>query len=258
MVGYFVTTIYTSIFNTIIDMVIGFRQRYVTVCECDANGAEQFLIPIGVESNITSEQEYTVQFRVLQTITPGSQRASVGPDQSSITDFDVIFGNEENNVIRDLRTLRAGNKQFLESFFAAITNDFVSEEFECFTMRIGTTDTGGVRRVYFYCTSDSDPGDDFFCQTTICIVDDDGKDSLINSSFGANNILFKISEPFVVGYVETAYTVNESVGAVSVCVNLIQPVTDIFDEFVIVRVTDYPSVNLTCSSTLASGLSYKH
>ena len=163
----------------IIVMVIGFRQRYMTVCECDANGADRFVIPIGVNSKITSEQEYTVQFRVLRTITPGSQRASVGPDTSNIIDFDVIFGNEENNVIRSLRTLRAGNKQFSESFTALITNDFVSEEFECFTMRIGTTDTGGIRRV-FNCTSDSDPGDDFFCQTTICIVDDDGKDPLTN------------------------------------------------------------------------------
>ena len=67
--------------------------------------------------------------------------------------------------------------------------------------------------------------------------------------------MFKISEPFVVGFVETAYTVNENVGTVNVCVNLIQPVTDILEEFVIVRVTDYPSVNLTCSNTTASGLS---
>ena len=70
--------------------------------------------------------------------------------------------------------------------------------------------------------------------------------------------MFKISEPFVVGFVETAYTVNENVGAVNVCVNLIQPVTDILEEFVIVRVTDYPSINLTCSNTTASGLSQKH
>ena len=123
----------------------------------------------------------------------------------NIREVDVIFGNEENNVIRSLRTLMPGNKQFSESLTALITNDFVSEEFECFTMRIGTTDTGGVRRV-FNCTSDSDPGDDFFCQTTICIVDDYGKDLLINF---ANNIMLKISEPFVVGFVETAYyTVN--------------------------------------------------
>ena len=160
-------------------MVIGFQQRYVTVCECDADpGDDQFVLPIGVNSNITSEQNYTVQIRVLQSTTPGSQRACVGPLQSSnAREFDVIFGNEENNVIRSLRKLRAGNKQFSESFSAAITNDFVSEEFECFTMRIATTDDGN-RRV-FNCTSDSEPGDNFFCQTTICIVDDYGKDLLI-------------------------------------------------------------------------------
>ena len=234
-------------------MVIGFRQRYVTVCECDAApGADQFVLPIGVNSNITSEQRYTVQFRVLQSTPPGSELASVGPVSSNIRDFDVIFGNEENDVIRELRRLFAGNKRLSEDISAAITNDFVSEEFECFTIRIGTTDDEGVRSV-FNCTSDSDSGNDFFCQTTICIEDDDGKVLLINFHLVQ---IFKFSEPFVVGFVETAYTVNENVGVVSVCVNLIQPVTDILEEFVIVRVTDYPSVNLTCSSTLASGLSH--
>ena len=42
-----------------------------------APGEDQFVIPIGVNSKITSEQDYTVQFRVLQTTTPGSERASV-------------------------------------------------------------------------------------------------------------------------------------------------------------------------------------
>jgi hypothetical protein len=214
-------------------MVIGFRQRYVTVKESDAApGEDQFSIKINVSSNITSEQRYLVQFRVLQSTPPGSELASVGPLLSSnIRDFDVIFGNEESNIIREIRRLFAGNRQLSAGVSAAITNDFLSEEFECFTIRIGATDDEGVRNV-FNCTSDSDSGNDFFCQMTICIEDDD--------------------EPFVVGFVETAYTVNECVGVVSVCVNLTQPVTDILDEFVIVRVTDYPSVNLTCSSTLAT------
>ena len=161
-------------------MVIGFQQRYMTVCESDAApGADQFSININVSSKITSEQRHLVQFRVLQSTPPGSELASVGPLLSSnIREFDVQFGNEEHNVIRDNRILVAGNKQFSEALNALIINDFVSEEFECFTMRVVTTDTDGIRRV-FNCTSTSDPGDNFFCQTTICIVDDDGKDPLI-------------------------------------------------------------------------------
>ena len=40
---------------------------------------------------------------------------------------------------------------------------------------------------------------------------------------------------------ETVYTVSESDGSVAVCVNLTRPQVDIFDEFVVVEVTDFPS-----------------
>ena len=50
-----------------------------------------------------------------------------------------------------------------------------------------------------------------------------------------------ISEPFVVGFVETTYTVDESVGAVTVCVNLTRPMIDILDERVNVFVIDNSS-----------------
>ena len=40
---------------------------------------------------------------------------------------------------------------------------------------------------------------------------------------------------------EKTYTVDESVGAVEVCVNLTNPVTEIFDETVNVFVIDYSS-----------------
>ena len=47
--------------------------------------------------------------------------------------------------------------------------------------------------------------------------------------------------PFEVAFLKTKYTVDESVGAVSVCVNLTQPELDILDQTVNVFVTDYPS-----------------
>ena len=56
----------------------------------------------------------------------------------------------------------------------------------------------------------------------------------------ANSYLY-VSEPFVVGFVETTYTVDESVGAVEVCVNLTRPLFDILDERVNVYVIDYSS-----------------
>ena len=54
---------------------------------------------------------------------------------------------------------------------------------------------------------------------------------------------------------ETVYIVPESVGSVEVCVNLTRPQIDIFDEFVIVEVTDFPSsVYAPIDATLASKL----
>ena len=54
---------------------------------------------------------------------------------------------------------------------------------------------------------------------------------------------------------ETTYTVDESVGAVNVCVNLTQPLFDILDERVNVYVIDYSrSVYIPPGAPLASEL----
>ena len=42
----------------------------------------------------------------------------------------------------------------------------------------------------------------------------------------------------MIAFVETTHTVDESVGAVNICVNLTQPMRDILDETVNVFVTD--------------------
>ena len=67
------------------------------------------------------------------------------------------------------------------------------------------------------------------------------------------NVLFLCSEPFVVGFVQTTHTVLESIGSVSICVNLTRPLVDILDESVYVSVTDYPeSSTIPQDSVLAS------
>ena len=72
----------------------------------------------------------------------------------------------------------------------------------------------------------------------------------------ANSYLY-VYEPFVVGFVETTYTVDESVGAVEVCVNLTRPMIDILDERVNVFVIDYPSsVYIPPGAPLASESSH--
>ena len=67
--------------------------------------------------------------------------------------------------------------------------------------------------------------------------------------------------PFEVAFVKTTYTVDESVGAVSVCVNLTQPQIDIYEETANVFVIDYPSsVYIPAGAPLASKVlaSQKH
>ena len=63
------------------------------------------------------------------------------------------------------------------------------------------------------------------------------------------------TEPFVVALMKTTYTVDESVGAVSVCVNLTRPEIeiDILDETVNVFVIDNSnSVYIPAGAPLAS------
>ena len=73
-------------------------------------------------------------------------------------------------------------------------------------------------------------------------------------------MIFSFLVPFEVAFVETIYTVSEDVGSVEVCVNLTQPHYDIYDEFVVVGVIDFPSsVYVPADATLASELlSYRH
>ena len=75
--------------------------------------------------------------------------------------------------------------------------------------------------------------------------------SAISNVFVVNDDISD-TEPFEVALVETTYTVDESVGSVSVCVNLTRPL-DILDETVNVFVIDYPSsVYIPPGATLAS------
>ena len=61
------------------------------------------------------------------------------------------------------------------------------------------------------------------------------------------------TEPFVVAFVQTTYTVLESEGPVEVCVNLTRPPVDILEETVRVRVTnDEDSIYIPDGVRLAS------
>ena len=62
----------------------------------------------------------------------------------------------------------------------------------------------------------------------------------------------KTADPFKVAFVKKTYTVNESVGAVNVCINLTHPMKDILDETVNVFVIDATSIYIPPGAPLAS------
>ena len=78
------------------------------------------------------------------------------------------------------------------------------------------------------------------------------------ASFKLSNMIIDFPKylytvPFEVAFVETTYTVDESVGAVNVCVNLTQPQIDIRDETVNVFViNNSSSVYIPTGAPLAS------
>ena len=68
-------------------------------------------------------------------------------------------------------------------------------------------------------------------------------------------VFFCVAEPFLVGFVQTSYTVLESAGSVEVCVQLTRPLTDVLDETVTVHVINDPtSAHIPSGATLAGEL----
>ena len=155
-------------------MAIGFTQRSLTVCENEALPGEDFFrIEIGVATLRTAEREHPMVFR-LQT----GGTAIVEPGGSLENPLlDAVFGIRDENDYDapiqdqfDLERLVA----VISQQQADIRNDLRPEDEECFTIQIFPVDVEG-RRELFYCNEDENSATDFFCETTICICDDDGR-----------------------------------------------------------------------------------
>ena len=234
-------------------MIIGFTQRTQTVSESMAQpGEESFPLPIHVATLRTAGREYSMIFR-LQVSSSSAIVEPIGGVVNPI--YDARFGTRDNirepiEVFFFLETL----EDTIPSLTTFIRNDLRPEYEECFTIRIHSRDVHG-HHVHFYCNEDDSGATNYFCQTEICIEDDDGRFATFDNI--TNSYLY-VSEPFVVAFVETTYTVDESVGAVEVCVNLTQPMIDILEERVNVFVIDNSSsVNIPPGAPLASESSPK-
>ena len=158
-------------------MVIGFTQRMRTVSEGDVPvGGDILTIDIDVATLRPSEREHPMIFRVQLS----ASTAIVETGYSTNPLFDVIFGTRDtpDNPIQE-----EFNIEYLETnippLTAQIRDDLRPEDEECFIMRIFPVDVPG-RKELFDCYEDYYNSDatSYFCETTICIEDDDGRSIL--------------------------------------------------------------------------------
>ena len=154
-------------------MIIGFTERTRKVSEADAPpGADNFPIQINLATLRTAEREYPMNFRLQVS----SSTAIVEPiTQVPNPLYDAVFGTRNNvgEPIEEFFNLEALIDTF-PPLTAFIRDDLRPEDEECFTIHVFPVDVDG-RRVLFSCNEDGYGEDNYFCQTEICIMDDDGR-----------------------------------------------------------------------------------
>ena len=237
-------------------MIIGFTTRTVCVPENNTEpGFDVWFLPIEVATLRTAEREHPMIFRVQEA----SSSAIVEPIGDVVNQlYDATFGTRNNfgDPIEVFFVLEA-LEDTISPQTAFIRDDRRLEDAkECFTIRIFPVDVPG-RRELFTCNEDDVGADNYFCQHTICVEDDDGRFATFTNINIANSTFCNVSDPFVVAFVEKIFTVDESVGAVNVCVNLTRPLFDILDDRVNVFVIDNSSsIYIPPGASLASESSH--
>ena len=145
--------------------------------ESDAPEEEDFFtIDIDVATQRPSEIEHPMEFRVQES----SSTAIVESDYSTNPHFDVVFGTRDQPNYPILEEFNIGYLiTTIPSLKAQIRDDSRPEDEECFTIRIFQIDIPG-RKELFNCYDDYYNSDatSYFCATTICIEDNDGRSIL--------------------------------------------------------------------------------
>ena len=135
-------------------------------------GADNFPIQINLATLRTAEREHPMNFRLQVS----SSTAIVEPlTQVSNPLYDAVFGTR-NNVGEPIQVFFVLEALIdtLPPRTAFIRDDLRPEDEECFTIRVFPVNVDG-RRVLFSCNEDDYGEDNYFCQTEICIMDDDGR-----------------------------------------------------------------------------------
>ena len=150
-------------------MVIGFTQRFRTVFESEAIERVLLNINVDVATLRTAEKEHQMIFRLWY-----SNTAIVEPENDLTNPLlDAVFGTRTNDHIQQEFHLKP--LQFtIPPLTVRIRDDLRPEIEECFTIYIFPVDFGS-RHEQFSCNEDDSGATNYFCETTICIQDDDGK-----------------------------------------------------------------------------------
>ena len=151
-------------------MILGFSERTWTVSEGDTliSGDDQFSIDIIITSMRTSEIAYTVGIRSVIEGQPIIEPS----DNVQNPMFDGFFGTREANTINNLvhSDLLRVNTSILPPLRVTVRDDVMLEEEECFELSIFQVDPEEMTE-NFVCNL---AGDEFLCEHTFCIADDDG------------------------------------------------------------------------------------
>ena len=150
-------------------MVIGFTSRIQTVSE--GRGNVQLLID--VVSQRPSERVHSMRFHYQEF--SGNAKVEPAVGQKQTTNFDALFGMRLNfdDPIEEFFDLQP-ETDTIPLLETVIINDFVEEEEECYTIRIVPVDIPG-RHELIACNDDDSRENNFFCQHTICITDNNGR-----------------------------------------------------------------------------------
>ena len=154
-------------------MIIGFRTRMTTTFDTLST------LSIHVHSNIISDLDYQIFFRHIRGRNPTDATVETADllDPTFDEDFDARFGDrrDPNNPLDPLETVRVlqkGRLEPLRPLTTIIFGDVIPDFDKCYTINILTT---GERSDFSCNKNDYNQPDDFFCDHTICILDDDGQ-----------------------------------------------------------------------------------
>ena len=132
-------------------------------------------LSINVSTLRASERNHTIVFRYQESSSTALVEAFTTQNNPL---YDALFGNWTDSVLSGeailvTEILNPGIGT-IPSLMTKVRNDNRPEDRECYTISIMTPDIDGVRES-FMCNEDDSNSTDFFCDHTICIVDDDGQ-----------------------------------------------------------------------------------